>query len=99
MKLENLNALETLPLATSNQEVDERVQSIIDFHQNNNATPIHEVAEALVTALGCVAYSQHISIHVEPELLQWIDKNFNEDDDKYMDALATIYANMCTPLA
>lgn len=96
MKLSTLKQIESLPIATTCKEVDERIFAVIEFHKNSSNTPKHIIAEKIVDILGYVTYSESLSIEIEPYVLQWVDEHFDENDDRYMDALASIYANMCS---
>ncbi|WP_144395376.1 hypothetical protein [Pleionea sediminis] len=96
MKISLLKQINELPIATSKKEVDERIFAVIEFYKRSRNTPKHLIAETMVDILGYETYSESVTIELEHTILQWINESFDENDDRYMDALATVYANMCS---
>lgn len=93
MDLESLDQLERLPIATSNKQVDERVNAVLDFSERHSEFDQAVIAESLMNVMSYVSWCQKIADQTEVRVVRWIEENFNEEDCKLMDAVASIYSS------
>lgn len=94
MKINSLNDVNDLQLATSNQQVDERVSAIFNLIDRDNSLNPVDIVEAFFEVACTVCYSEHMTMDNEHRILSWITKTYLEDDERYMDSVAGLYALM-----
>jgi hypothetical protein len=94
MKIRSLYEIDNLPMSTLQKDIDERIEAIFDFIERDGNASIVEIAEAFVDVISFQSYAGHFRKEHELNLVLWIDTTFDEKNERYIDAVAAVYANM-----
>ena len=96
IELKNLEELGNLPIATTQDDLDQRVLAVLRFAKRHPESSISAIAEAIVEVLFFQSYAGRLQQPEERAILAWFDASFDPQDLPYLDALATLYANMAS---
>ncbi len=94
MKINSLKELNLLPLASDSAELGERLEALFVFAETHKNLLKSNIAESIVDVTFDACYMVFMPKEFEAKILKWILTTFDQNDEKYIDAVSTIYANM-----
>lgn len=94
MKINSLQEIDQLPIATDSSEVGERLEALLDFIVTHDNISKSRIAESIVDIIGYATYMVFMPNDIETKILNWISTTFDQNDENYIDAISTVYANM-----
>lgn len=80
--------LNHLPISTSQKDLSDRILLVFDLLEGNSEGTNAEYAQAFVDAVSYQSYAGNIPINDEKNILNWISKTYNEENESYIDAVA-----------